>query len=61
MNATADPGREHPAPGRSAGAKVFLSGRVLGDALASDYRYTRVWRQGERGWQVAGGSDSAVA
>lgn len=43
-----------------ASAKVFLSGTFLGDTFAGDYRYTRVWRKGENGWQIAGGSVSAM-
>lgn len=39
-----------------ASAKVFLSGTFLGDDFAGDYRYTRVWRNGEKGWQIVGGS-----
>jgi ketosteroid isomerase-like protein len=44
-----------------ASARVFLSGTYLGNDFAGDYRYTRVWRRGADGWQVAGGSVSAVA
>lgn len=43
-----------------ASAKVFLSGTVLGDDFAGDYRYTRVWRKDEKGWQIAGGSVCAM-
>jgi ketosteroid isomerase-like protein len=43
-----------------ASAKIFLSGTYLGDAFAGDYRYIRVWRKGENGWQIAGGSVSAM-
>lgn len=39
-----------------ASAKIFLSGTFLGDAFAGDYRYIRIWRRGEQGWQIAGGS-----
>lgn len=41
-------------------AKIFLRGTFLGDAFAGDYRYTRVWRKGENGWQIVGGSVSAM-
>jgi ketosteroid isomerase-like protein len=44
-----------------ASAKIFLSGLFLGDAFAGDYRYMRVWRNSDRGWQIAGGSVSAIA
>ncbi|PZO34188.1 MAG: DUF4440 domain-containing protein [Shackletoniella antarctica] len=44
-----------------ASAKIFLSGMFLGNAFAGDYRYTRVWRKGDRDWQIAGGSVSAIA
>ncbi|WP_019498732.1 nuclear transport factor 2 family protein [Pseudanabaena sp. PCC 6802] len=43
-----------------ASAKIFLSGTYLGNAFAGDYRYMRVWRKGENGWQIAGGSVSAI-
>ena len=43
-----------------AAAKVFLSGTYLGNAFAGDYRYIRVWRKGEHGWQIVGGSVSAM-
>lgn len=39
-----------------ASAKIFLSGTFLGQAFAGDYRYTRIWRKGEHGWQIVGGS-----
>jgi ketosteroid isomerase-like protein len=41
-------------------AQIFLSGTYLGNAFAGDYCYTRVWRKGERGWQIAGGSVSGL-
>lgn len=44
-----------------ASAQIFLSGTFLGSAFVGDYRYTRVWRKGENGWQVVGGSVSAMA
>lgn len=43
-----------------ASARVFLSGIFLGSAFAGDYRYMRVWRKGDKGWQIAGGSVSAM-
>jgi ketosteroid isomerase-like protein len=44
-----------------ASAKIFSSGTYLGNAFAGDYRYMRVWRRGESGWQIVGGSVSAMA
>jgi ketosteroid isomerase-like protein len=41
-------------------AKIFLSGTYLGDTFTGDYRYMRVWRKGKNGWQIAGGSVSAL-
>ena len=41
-------------------AKIFLSGTYLGQAFAGVYRYTRVWRKGPRGWQIVGGSVTAI-
>jgi len=41
-------------------AKIFLSGTYLGEAFAGDFRYVRVWRQSENGWQIAGGSVSVI-
>jgi ketosteroid isomerase-like protein len=41
-------------------AKIFLSGTYLGNVFAGDYRYMRVWRNSENGWQIAGGSVSAM-
>jgi ketosteroid isomerase-like protein len=41
-------------------AKIFLSGTYLGNAFAGDYRYMRIWRKGDNGWQIAGGSVSAM-
>ena len=43
-----------------ASAKVFLSGTFLGQEFAGDYRYTRIWRNGGHGWQVVGGSVTAM-
>ncbi|PSN10748.1 DUF4440 domain-containing protein [filamentous cyanobacterium CCT1] len=43
-----------------ASAKVFLSGTYLGNAFSGDYRYMRVWRKGESGWRIVGGSVSAI-
>ena len=39
-----------------ASARIFLRGTYLGQAFAGDYRYTRIWRNGQDGWQIAGGS-----
>jgi ketosteroid isomerase-like protein len=39
-----------------ASAKVFLSGIYLGQEFSGHYRYTRIWRNGQHGWQVVGGS-----
>lgn len=41
-------------------AKIRLNGTFLGEDFAGDYRYLRVWRNGDRGWQVAGGSAIAI-
>ena len=41
-------------------AKIYLSGNYLGAAFAGDYRYTRIWRKGQKGWQIAGGSVNAM-
>ncbi|MCU0523999.1 MAG: nuclear transport factor 2 family protein [Elainella sp. Prado103] len=43
-----------------ASAKIFLSGTYLGNAFAGDYRYMRVWRKDQNGWQIAGGSVIAM-
>ncbi len=43
-----------------ASTKIFLSGTFLGNDFAGDYRYTRIWRKGENGWQVVGGSVIAM-
>src|SRR5215211_782319 len=43
-----------------ASAKIFLSGTYLGQAFAGDYRYTRIWRNGPQGWQIVGGSVTAM-
>lgn len=37
-------------------AEIFLRGTFLGNAFAGDYRYLRVWRRSEKGWQIVGGS-----
>jgi ketosteroid isomerase-like protein len=42
-------------------AKISLSGTYLGNDFAGDYRYLRVWRSGENGWQIIGGSVSTIA
>jgi len=41
-------------------AQIFLSGTYLGNAFAGDYRYMRVWRRGKSGWQIVGGSVTAM-
>ncbi len=41
-------------------AKISLSGNYLGHDFAGDYRYLRVWRNGETGWQIVGGSVSPI-
>ena len=43
-----------------ASARIFLSGVYLGEAFAGDYRYTRIWRKGQSGWQIVGGSVTAM-
>lgn len=43
-----------------ASAQIFLRGTYLGNTFAGDYRYMRVWRRGKSGWQVVGGSVSAM-
>ena len=43
-----------------ASAKVFLRGTFLGQAFAGEYRYTRIWRKGPQGWQIVGGSVTAM-
>jgi ketosteroid isomerase-like protein len=40
--------------------KIFLSGTYLGNAFSADYRYLRIWRKSDQGWQIAGGSVNAV-
>lgn len=44
-----------------AAARIFLSGTYLGNSFAGDYRYIRIWRRTDQGWQVAGGSVIAIA
>jgi ketosteroid isomerase-like protein len=44
-----------------ASAKVFLSVTSLGTAFAGDYRYMRIWRKGNNGWQIVGGSVIAMS
>lgn len=41
-------------------AQIFLSGTYLGNAFAGNYRYMRVWRKGESGWQIVGGSANTI-
>ena len=43
-----------------ASARIFLSGTYLGSNFAGDYRYMRVWRRGKSGWQIVGGSVTAI-
>ncbi|MBD2109268.1 nuclear transport factor 2 family protein [Nodosilinea sp. FACHB-13] len=43
-----------------ASVHVFLSGTYLGNAFSGDYRYMRVWRGGKSGWQIVGGSVTAM-
>ena len=43
-----------------ASAKVFLRGTYLGQAFAGEFRYTRIWRRGQQGWQVIAGSVTAM-
>ncbi len=42
-------------------ARVFLSGTFLSQEFAGDYRYTRIWRKGEQGWQIVGGSVTVMS
>jgi ketosteroid isomerase-like protein len=44
-----------------ASAKIFLRGTYLGQAFAGPYRYTRIWRKGQSGWQIVGGSATAMS
>ena len=41
-------------------AKVFINGTYLGNDFVGDYRYLQVWGLGENGWQIVGGSISAI-
>ena len=41
-------------------AKAFINGTYLGNDFAGDFRYLRVWGLGENGWQIVGGSISAI-
>jgi ketosteroid isomerase-like protein len=43
-----------------ASARIFLRGTYLGQSFAGDYRYTRIWRNGPHGWQIVGGSVTAM-
>lgn len=43
-----------------ASAQIFLSGTYLGNAFAGHYRYMRVWRSDKSGWQIVGGSVTAI-
>ncbi len=42
-------------------AKIFLRGTYLGNDFAGEFRYLRVWGLRDNGWQVVGGSVSAIA
>ena len=39
-----------------ASARIFLHGTYLEQEFSGDYRYTRIWRNGQNGWQIVGGS-----
>jgi ketosteroid isomerase-like protein len=41
-------------------AKISLSVTSLGNAVTGDFRYMRIWRKGNNGWQIVGGSISAM-
>ncbi|MFM7424952.1 MAG: nuclear transport factor 2 family protein [Elainella sp.] len=43
-----------------ASAHICLRGTYLGEEFAGNYRYLRVWRRGQTGWQIAGGSVTAM-
>ena len=43
-----------------ASARIFLRGTFLGEAFAGNHRYTRIWRKGPQGWQIVGGSVTAM-
>jgi ketosteroid isomerase-like protein len=43
-----------------ASARIFLRGTYLGQSFAGEYRYTRIWRNGPQGWQIVGGSVTAM-
>ena len=36
-------------------AIVSLAGTVNGVAFEGDFRYARIWRKAEKGWQIVGG------
>lgn len=42
-------------------AVVSLAGTAGGEAFEGDFRYARVWRQSEKGWQIVGGGCGAVS
>lgn len=42
-------------------AQIGLRGTYLGEAFAGNYRYLRIWRRGKTGWQIAGGSVTAMS
>jgi len=39
-----------------ASAKIFLRGTYLEQEFVGNFRYTRIWRKGQDGWQIVGGS-----
>jgi hypothetical protein len=41
-------------------AKISLSGTYLGNAFAGNFQYMRIWRKGNNGWQIVGGSISTM-
>ena len=43
-----------------ASARIFLRGTYLEREFAGHYRYTRIWRNGQAGWQIVGGSVTAM-
>ena len=43
-----------------AAVKIFLRGTYLGNDFTGDFRYLRVWRHREHGWQIVGGSVSMI-
>lgn len=41
-------------------AEIFLSVTYLGEDFSGNYRYVRVWRSSDTGWQIVGGSVSRI-